>query len=57
MDTTFEVSKTNTLADGLITTTSSMLDETESKTMHNDKEGDRQKKKKTLSEVNKSKTS
>ena len=57
MDTTFEVSKTNTLADGLITRTSSMLDETESKTMHNDKEGDRQKKKKTLSEVNKSKTS
>ena len=57
MDTTFEVSKTNTLADGLITRTSSMLDEIESKTMHNDKEGDRQKKKKTLSEVNKSKTS
>ena len=33
--------KTNTLADELIKRTSSMLDEIESKTMHNDEEGDR----------------
>ena len=39
--------KTNTLADGLIERTSSVLDETESKTVHKDKEGV----KKTLSEV------
>ena len=32
--------KTNTLADEMIERTSSMLDEIESKTMHNDKEGD-----------------
>ena len=38
--------KTNTLADGLIERTSSMLDEMESKTVHNDKEGQRQRKKK-----------
>ena len=31
----------NTLADGLIETTSSMLDETESKTVNKDEEGDR----------------
>ena len=33
--------KTNTLEDGLIERTSSMLDEIESKTVHNDEEGDR----------------
>ena len=33
--------KTNTLADGLIERTSSMLDEIESKTVHKDEEGDR----------------
>ena len=33
-------SKANSLADGLIEGTSSMLDETESKTVHKDKEGD-----------------
>ena len=33
--------KTNTLADNLIERTSSMLDEIESKTVHNDEEGDR----------------
>ena len=38
--------KTNTLADGLIDRTSSMLDEIVSKTVHNDKEGDLQRKKK-----------
>ena len=32
--------KTNTLEDGLIERTSSMLDEIESKTKHNNKEGD-----------------
>ena len=32
--------KTNTLAEGLIERTSSMLDETESKNIHKDKEGD-----------------
>ena len=31
--------KTNTLADGLIERTSSMLDEAESKTVHKDEEG------------------
>ena len=31
----------NTLADGLIERASSMLNEIESKTVHNDKEGDR----------------
>ena len=36
----FKTPKTNTLADGLIETTSSMLDEIESKTVHKDKEGD-----------------
>ena len=36
-----KVSKTKTLADGLIKRTSSMLDEIEYKTMHKDKEGDR----------------
>ena len=36
----------NTLADGLIERTSYMLDEIESKTMHNDEEGDRQREKK-----------
>ena len=35
-----KVSKDNTLANGLIERTSSMLDELESKTLHNDKEGD-----------------
>ena len=35
-----EVSKTNTLADGLIERTTSMLDEIESKNMHKDEEGD-----------------
>ena len=35
-----EVSKDETLADGLIERTSSMLDETESKTMHKAEEGD-----------------
>ena len=33
--------KANTLADRLVESTSSMLDEIESKTMHNDKELDR----------------
>ena len=32
--------KTDTFADGLIETTSSMLDEIESKTVHKDEEGD-----------------
>ena len=32
--------KTKTLADGLIERTSSTLDETESKTVHKDEEGD-----------------
>ena len=32
--------QTNTLADGLITRTLSMLNEIETKTMHKDKEGD-----------------
>ena len=42
----------NTLANGLIDRTSSMLDKKESKTMHNDEEGDlRGKRSKTLSEV------
>ena len=36
-----KVSKDKTLADGLIKRTSSMLDETESKTVHNTEEGDR----------------
>ena len=35
-----KVPKTNTLADGLIVKTSSMLDEIESKTVHNSEEGD-----------------
>ena len=35
-----KVSKTSTLADGLIKKTSSMLDEIVSKTVHKDKEGD-----------------
>ena len=35
-----KVSKDNTLAEGLIKRTSSMLDKIESKTMHKDKEGD-----------------
>ena len=43
--------KTNTLADGLIERTSSILDEIESKTVDNGKEGDRGKRSKTLSEV------
>ena len=34
-------SKTNTLADGLIERTSSILDEIESKTVHKAEEGDR----------------
>ena len=38
--------KTNTLADGLIERISSMLDEIEYKTVHNNKEGDRWRKKK-----------
>ena len=42
--------KTNTLADGLIERTSSMLDEKESRTVHNDVI-DRGKRSKTLSEV------
>ena len=37
--------KTNTLADGLIERTSSMLDEIGSKTVHDDEEGDRGEKK------------
>ena len=37
--------KTNTLADGLIERTSSMLDKIESKAVQKDKEGDRQRKK------------
>ena len=36
--------KTNTLAEGLIETTSFMLDKIESKTVHNGKEGDQQEK-------------
>ena len=36
-----KVPKTNSLADGLIERTSSMLDEKESKTVHNEEEGDR----------------
>ena len=36
-----KVSKDNTLADGLIKRTSSMLDEIESKTVLKDEEGDR----------------
>ena len=43
--------KTNTLADGLIERTWSMLDEIESKTMHNNKEYNRGKRSKTLSKV------
>ena len=35
-----KVSKDNTLADGLIERTSSMLDEIKSKIVHNKKEGD-----------------
>ena len=43
--------KTKTLADGLIERTSSMLDETGSKTLHKHEEGDvRGKRNKTLSE-------
>ena len=38
--------KTNTLADGLIEGTSSMLNEIASKTVHKEEEGDRQSKKK-----------
>ena len=41
-----KVPKTNTLADGLIVKTSSMLDEIESKTVHNSEEGDWKRKKK-----------
>ena len=37
---TFKSPKINTLADGLIKTTSSMLHEIESKTVHKDEEGD-----------------
>ena len=49
---TLKSPKTKTLADGLINRSSSMLDETESKTIHKDKEGDQQREKsKTLSEV------
>ena len=36
-----QVSKTNTLADGLIERTAFMLDKIESKTVYNDEEGDR----------------
>ena len=36
--------KTNTLAEGLIERTSSILDEIESKTVHNSEEGDQQEK-------------
>ena len=44
--------KTNTLADGLIERTWSMLDEAEWKTVHNDEQGiDRGKRSKTLNEV------
>ena len=47
-----KVPKTNTLADGLIKGTSSMLDETESKTVHKDKNMiDRGKRSKTLGGV------
>ena len=46
-----EVSKGNTLADGLIERISSMLDEIESKTMHKDKSDWQRKGSKTLSEV------
>ena len=35
-----KVSKTKTLADGLIERTSSMLDDIEAKTVHKDKESD-----------------
>ena len=43
---------TNTLADGLIKRTSSMLDEIESETVHNNKESDQlRKRSKALSEV------
>ena len=35
-----KISKDKKLADGLIERTSSMLDETESKTVHKDEEGD-----------------
>ena len=38
--------KTNTLADGLIKRTLSMIDEIISKTVHKDEEGDQQRKKK-----------
>ena len=41
-----KVSKTKTLADGLIKRTSSMLDEIESKIVHRDEGGDRLRKKK-----------
>ena len=37
----FKVSKTKTLAGGLIERTLSVLDEIESKTVHKDEEGDR----------------
>ena len=40
--------KTKTLTDGLIERTSSMLDEIESKTVHKDEKGDRQRKKKEV---------
>ena len=47
-----EKTKTKTLADGLIKRTSSMLDEIESKNVHNDKGDDQYRKRsKTLSEV------
>ena len=41
-----KVSKDKTLTDGLIKRTLSMLDKTESKTVHKDEEGDQQRKKK-----------
>ena len=41
----------NTLADGLIEKTSSMLDKIDSKTVHKDEEGERRKRSKTMSDV------
>ena len=42
----FKSPKTNTLADGLIKRTLSMLDEIESKTIHKNEEGDQHQEKK-----------
>ena len=42
----FKSLKTNAIVNGLIERTSSMLDEMELKTVHKEKQGDREKKKK-----------